>query len=82
MCDSVLKTVRTIKEIGKRAYDEFFKEPINKNKLPLFSLHHSNKLSSRSVTMKKALKNGVRIFSPIVIATHTKNGGLDSFFRH
>ena len=63
MDESVVKTIRSIEEFGKQAYEEFFKErihsrtkeiddPIKKNKFPLFSTHYDGKHSSKSDTEK------------------------------
>ena len=93
MDDAVVKTVRTIEEFGKKAYEEFVKEHINpctkeiedlvkKNKFPLFSTMYGGKQSSRSDIEKKSLKNDVRVLSQLFIATQTRDGDLDTFFSH
>ena len=93
MDDAVVKTVRTIEDLGKKAYEDFIKErinsctkeiedPVKKNKFPLFSTLYSRKQPSRSDAERKSLKNDVRIFSHLFIATQTRNGDLDTFFSH
>ena len=93
MDDAVVKTVRTIVDFGKKAYEEFAKEhinsctkeiedPVKKNKFPLFSTMYGGKQPSRSDIEKKSLKNDVRIFSQLFIATQTRDGDLDMFFSH
>ena len=80
MDESVVKIICTIEAYCKRSYDYFIHERIpsytkkinnliNKNKFPLYSSQYSTESSSRSVTVKKALKNKVRIFSQVVTAT-------------
>ena len=43
---------------------------------------YSRKQPSRSDAERKSLKNDVRIFSHLFIATQTRNGDLDTFFSH
>ena len=93
MDDAVVKTVCTIEEFGKKAYEDFVKEcinsctketedPVKKNKFLLFSTMYGGKQPSRSDIEKKSLKNDVRIFSQLFIVTQTRESDLDTFFSH
>ena len=90
---AVVKTVRTIEDLGKQAYNEFIEErikssrkeiedPVKKNKIPLFSTICRAKQPCRPDIVKTSLKNDVRIFSQLFIATQTKDGDLEKFFSH
>ena len=93
MDESVVKSVCSIEESGKRLYETFLGErinsrikdiddPIRKNKFALFSTPYQRKHPSMSETEKKGLKNDIRIFSQLYIATQTRDGDLDTFFSH
>ena len=93
MDNAVVKTVCTIEEFGKKAYEDFvkqriksckkeIKDPVKKNKFLLFSTMYGGKQPSRSDIEKKSLKNDVRIFSQLFIVTQTRDGDLDNFFSN
>ena len=93
MDGAVVKTVRTIEDLGKQAYNKFIKErikssrkeiedPVKKNKLSLFSTIYRAKQACRADIEKTSLKNDVRIFSQLFIATQRRDGDLEKFFSH
>ena len=55
---------------------------MKKNKLPLFSTICRAKQPCRADIEKTSLKNDVRIFSQLFIATQTRDGNLQKFFSH
>ena len=92
MNSSVGDTVRRAEALGTQQYEKFIKErltecnvPITevlpKNKLALFSSPQAKTQSKQKMNIT-ALKNSCNLFSWPYIACQTRNGYLDTFFKH
>ena len=90
---TTIETIRNIETIGMEQYQAFITErlkgsakdiddSIKKNKLPLFNSKSLPKQPSKAQIQQKSLKNDIRIFSQLYIATQTRDGDLDTFFSH
>ena len=89
---AIVQTVREIEKTGQDQYDKYMTErlierttpvfdPINKNQIPLFSRPPSRGPSKTKQTIT-SLKSGCTLFSRLCIATQTRDGDLDNFFKH
>ena len=88
----VINTVRTIEDLGISQHKDFrenriikktkgLRDPITKNKLPLFKSTNTRGQSS-SRTEFKGLKVKVRLFSQMYISTQIRGVDMDQFFSH
>ena len=88
----VIETVHTAKQIGKTLFEEFskdslidiskpIKEPIPKNKLPLFNTSRELKAAKAKQQMM-SLKNDAELFAQLYIGCQMRDGNVDGFFRH
>ncbi|CAC5423003.1 unnamed protein product [Mytilus coruscus] len=90
--ESVIETVRNIKQIGKEQYTSFIKErleektvsiyePIKRNSLALFSTPIEKKRTSAQGKIS-SLKSDLSLFSRLYIACQSRGSDLDEFFEH
>ena len=90
MNSDVVNTVKNVHALGEEQYDRFvkerfekrsksIKEPIRKNKLPLFS--GKNKALPKQKVPVTALKGDCSLFSRLYIACQTWKGNLEDFLR-
>ena len=89
--DSVIETVRTIKDVGLSQYKNYVKDvlvsrtssihhPINKNSLPLFK--RPTPKSTKNRKKISSLKQDCNLFSHLYIASTFRGGDLEEFFSH
>ena len=89
--DDVVRTVKSIKELGLSQYKDYVQnvvistktsihQPIKKNSLPLFK---RQKVKENKVKKKiNSLKSDVCLFSHLYISSTIRGGDLDEFFSH
>ena len=86
------RQVQTVREIEKTGQDQYMTErvierttpvfdPVSKNQMPLFSRPPSRGPSKTKQTITP-LKSDCTLFSRLYIATQTRDGDLDNFFKH
>ena len=89
--ESVIATIKNIKEIGRKQYETFkdivlvrreqvIQTPIKKNCLPLFKMPKPKKDSSGKQIA--SLKSNVALCSRMFIANQQRQGDLEDFFSH
>ena len=89
---AIVQTVCEIEKTGQDQYDKYMTErlierttpvfdPISKNQIPLFSQPPSRGPSKTKQTII-SLKSDCTLFSQLCIATQTRDGDLDNFFKH
>ena len=92
VCVREVQTVCEIEKTGQDQYDKYMTErvierttpvfdPISKIQMPLFSRPPSRGLSKTKQTIT-SLKSDCALFLLLYIATQTRDGGWDNFFRH
>jgi hypothetical protein len=90
--DSVVKTVRTVEELGKEQYKAYHKsviqdrscsihEPIRRNSLPLFK-RPTPKTKSKQTGQISLLKHDVELFSRLYIVMQHRESDMGTFFKH
>ena len=90
--ESVVKTVRTIYNVGKDQYNEYHKEvitnctrsihdPIKKNAFPLFS-RPQPKSKGKQAEKISLLKNDIALFSRLYIIMQHRTSDMSTFFSH
>ena len=91
MPDKVVKAMKDMYATGKTQYNNFIEERfksgskslserIPRNNLPIFSKPGVDKPKGR--VKQSELKNVRDLFSRLYIASQTRDGGVDEFFRH
>ena len=88
---AIVQIVREIEKTGQDQYKYMTErmierttsvfDPISKNQIPLFSRPSSRGLSKTKQTIT-SLKSDCTLFSRLYIATQTRHGDLDNFFKH
>ena len=89
---AVSDTLQKIEKLGSEQYEKFVEErllshtlsiaePIKKNNLYLFSRPPIRQKSSKQIQMS-SLKSNCSLFSQFYIASQTRDGGLQEFFKH
>ena len=87
----VINTVRNIEQFGRECYNSFVSERIEKqeknimhvlsrNSLPLFST--SPPKITKAKTQMSSLKSDCSMFSKLYIALQTRDGDINTFFKH
>ena len=90
--EAVVKTIDNIQALGKQQYETFtterfvdktksLKEPIKRNKMPLF-ITPSTKKKTKTDEKVKSLKHDRTLFSRLYIACQTREGSLQEFFSY
>ena len=88
---SVVHTVRSLEETGKKQYNDFVKkvllerttsihDPIKRNSLALFKTSQSKILPNKG--KMKVLQNNVALFGQLYIAMQNRQSDLNEFFAH
>ena len=89
---AIVQTVSEIEKTGQDQYDKYMTErvierntpvfdPISKNQMPFFSRPTSSG-PSKTKQISTSPKSDCTLFSRLYIATQTRHGDLDNFFKH
>ena len=89
---SISETIRKIEKLGLEQYEQYVEErlhshtlsiaePIKKNSLHLFSRPPVRQKSAKQLQVS-SLKSDCSLFSRLYIASQTRDGDLDEFFKH
>jgi hypothetical protein len=89
---AVIDTLRKIEKLGQEQYDTYVTErlvnqakpitdPIKKNNFPLFSRPVVREKTKAQLQLS-SLKSDCSLFPRLYIASQTRNGDLDEFFKH
>ena len=89
---AVSDTLQKIEKLGSEQYEKFIEErllshnlsiaePIKKNNLYFFSRPPIRQKSSKQIQMS-SLKSNCSLFSRLYIASQTRDGDLQEFFKH
>ena len=90
---TVVKSVRTVEELGQRQFQEFCTTRLDERKISLFDVIRRNKIqlfssppAPKETTKDKmkiaSLKSNCSLFSRLYISCQVREGDLDSFFTH
>ena len=90
---TVVKSVRTVEELGQKQFQEFCTTRLDERKISLFDVIKRNKIqlfssppAPKEATKDKmkiaSLKSNCSLFSRLYISCQVREGDLDSFFTH
>ena len=90
---TVVKSVRTVEELGQKQFQEFCTTRLDERKISLFDVIKRNKIqlfssppAPKETTKDKmkiaSLKSNCSLFSRLYISCQVREGDLDSFFTH
>ena len=87
MDDDVVKSIRNMKDVGKKQFKSFVKERLVERKLAITEPLKKNNLNIISTQSKKVVskdkakvKEHCELFSRLFIACQSREGNLDEFF--